>query len=123
MPFENGQQTDTQVADFTFTDAVLTAVAPEPETMPVVPLPVSPDTPYQSPSSNEAFYATSPSAEDYSGPSACTTTTTSCAAGSLTNGTQYYFTVEAFSAGGASVPSSEVSATPDGPACLSRVAS
>ena len=63
-------------------------------------------------SSYEAFDATSPGAEAYTGAPACTTSTTSCTVGSLANGTKYYFTVEALGAGGTSTPSGEVSATP-----------
>ena len=63
--------------------------------------------------SYEVFDATTPGAEDYSGTPACTTSTTSCTVSSLTDGTAYYFTVEAIGLGGASAPSSEVSATPE----------
>jgi sugar lactone lactonase YvrE len=66
-------------------------------------------------SSYQVFDATSPGAEDYAGPPACSSDTTSCTATLLANGTQYYFTVEALNPGGASPPSAEVSATPEGP--------
>ena len=56
-------------------------------------------------SSYEAFDATSPGAEAYTGTPACTTSTTSCTVRSLANGTKYYFTVEAVVAGAASTPS------------------
>ena len=73
--------------------------------------------------SYEVFDATSPGAEDYLGTPGCMATTTGCTVASLSNGTPYYFTVEAvgpytpvpLSPGGPSAPSTEVSATPEAP--------
>ncbi len=65
--------------------------------------------------SYEVFDATSAGAESYTGAPACTTSSTSCTVSGLTNGSAYYFTVEAVNGTGASPPSSEVSATPAPP--------
>lgn len=64
--------------------------------------------------SYKVFKATGSGAETYAGPPACTATApaTTCTASGLVNGTRYFFTVEALDTGGASPPSTEVTATP-----------
>ena len=66
----------------------------------------------------EVFVATGSGAENYLGATACAATapTDSCTVNGLTNGTQYFFTVEATNGGGTSGPSLEVHATPEPPA-------
>ena len=61
------------------------------------------------------YDATTSGAEAYSGTPACTATapTTTCTVTGLTNGTTYFFTVEAVDATGSSAPSTEVHATPN----------
>ncbi|HEY1651734.1 MAG TPA: fibronectin type III domain-containing protein [Acidimicrobiales bacterium] len=68
--------------------------------------------------SYEVFDATTPDGETYSGATACTAnaSTDTCTVNGLTNGTEYYFTVEATNGGGTSGPSSEIHATPEPPA-------
>ncbi len=65
--------------------------------------------------SYEVFDATTPGGENYSGATACTSSapTVTCTVNSLTNGTEYYFTVVAVNGGGSSGASSEVHATPE----------
>ena len=67
--------------------------------------------------SYKVFEATSPGGESYGGAAACTASapTDTCTVNGLTNGTEYYFTVEAANGGGSSGPSSEVHATPEAP--------
>ena len=67
--------------------------------------------------SYEVFDATSPSGENYGDPAACTANppTLTCTVSGLTDGTGYYFTVEAVNGGGPSMPSLEVHATPEPP--------
>ena len=67
--------------------------------------------------SYEVFEATSSGGENYGGATACTANapTDTCTVSGLTNGTEYYFTVEADNAAGTSAPSSEVHATPEPP--------
>lgn len=60
----------------------------------------------------EVYEATAAGAEVDTATPACSITTTACTAGDLTNGTPYYFVVEAINSTGASAPSTEVSATP-----------
>ena len=68
--------------------------------------------------SYEVYDATTSGAENYSGATACTATapTDTCTVSGLTNGTEYFFTVEATNGGGTSGPSLEVHATPEPPA-------
>ena len=68
--------------------------------------------------SYEVFDATSPGGENYGGATACTASapTDTCTVNGLTNGTEYFFIVEATNGGGTSGPSSEVHATPEPPA-------
>ena len=64
----------------------------------------------------DVYVGTSAGGESYTSP-ACTasSTATSCVVGSLTNGTTYYFTVEAVNGAGNSGPSNEESAVPSEP--------
>jgi Fibronectin type III domain len=63
------------------------------------------------------FDATGSGGENYLGATACAATapTDTCTVSGLSNGTEYYFTVEAVDGGGASGPSLEVHATPEAP--------
>ena len=64
----------------------------------------------------DVYVGTSAGGENYTSP-ACTAASaaTSCVVGSLTNGTTYYFTVEAVNGAGNSGPSNEESAVPSEP--------
>ncbi len=64
--------------------------------------------------SYRVFESSSSGGESYSGPAGCSASApaTDCAVGGLTNGTPYFFTVEAVNAAGVSSPSSETSASP-----------